>query len=241
PRRARAVGAATVGRPAMRRLSRLVAGEAVLALMVLGIVAAMSVTPPARHSDPVWPLSFRLSLDTLAAAPDFRSQVLIGSQIAVLGLVALLASAFLRRLRWPIAAGGLVVLVSGAAIALPPLVSDAYPTTYQRPAVPYQATSIADGHALFARHCAVCHGPRGGGRPHAAASGQGLSGAQDRAARALHAAGLPRPAGAAGRGPGPARRPRRRDRGGADRRRPRRDPQARRGSADLLPGRHRGR
>jgi len=162
--------AATVGRPAMRRLSRLVAGEAVLALVVLGIVAAMSVTPPARHSDPVWPLSFRLSLDTLAAAPDFRSQVLIGSQIAVLGLVALLASAFLRRLRWPIAAGGLVVLVSGAAIALPPLVSDAYPTTYQRPAVPYQATSIADGHALFARHCAVCHGPRGGGDGPAAAT-----------------------------------------------------------------------
>ena len=162
--------AATVGRPAMRRLSRLVAGEAVLALVVLGIVAAMSVTPPARHSDPVWPLSFRLSLDTLAAAPDFRSQVLIGSQIAVLGLVALLASAFLRRLRWPIAAGGLVVLVGGAAIALPPLVSDAYPTTYQRPAVPYQATSIADGHALFARHCAVCHGPRGGGDGPAAAT-----------------------------------------------------------------------
>jgi len=162
--------AATVGRPAMRRLSRLVAGEAVLALVVLGIVAAMSVTPPARHSDPVWPLSFRLSLDTLAAAPDFRSQVLIGSQVAVLGLVALLASAFLRRLRWPIAAGGLVVLVGGAAIALPPLVSDAYPTTYQRPAVPYQATSIADGHALFARHCAVCHGPRGGGDGPAAAT-----------------------------------------------------------------------
>ena len=154
----------------MRRLSRLVAAEAVLALVVLGIVAAMSVTPPARHSDPVWPLSFRLSLDTLVAAPDLRSQVLIGSQIAVLGLVALIASAFLRRMRWPIAAGAGVVLVAGAAIALPPLVSDAYPTTYQRPAIPYQAASIAEGHALFARHCAVCHGPRGGGDGPAAAT-----------------------------------------------------------------------
>ena len=162
--------AATVGRPAMRRLSRLVAAEAVLALVVLGIVAAMSVTPPARHSDPVWPLSFRLSLDTLVAAPDLRSQVLIGSQVAVLGLVALIASAFLRRMRWPIAAGAGVVLVAGAAIALPPLVSDAYPTTYQRPAIPYQAASIAEGHALFARHCAVCHGPRGGGDGPAAAT-----------------------------------------------------------------------
>ena len=155
--------AATIGRPAMRRLSRLVATEAALGLIVLGLVAAMSVTPPARHADPVWPLPFRLSLDTLVAAPDFRSQVLVGSQVAVLGAVALLASAFLGRMRWPIAAGGGIVLLAGAAIALPPLASDAYPTTFQRPAVPYQAASIAEGHALFAEHCAVCHGPRGAG------------------------------------------------------------------------------
>jgi putative copper resistance protein D len=160
---------ATVGRPAMRRLSRAVAGEAALALLVLGVVTVMSVTPPARHEQPTWPLTFRLSLDTLVAAPDLRSQVLIGSQVAVLGAVAILASLALRRLRLPVLAGGAVVLVAGLVMAVPPLSSDAYPTTYRRSEIPYHATSIAEGQALFAAHCAACHGPRGAGDGPAAA------------------------------------------------------------------------
>jgi putative copper resistance protein D len=155
--------AVAVGRPAMRRLSRLVASEAALAVVVLGFVAVMTITPPARHEQPTWPLSFRLTLDTLAAVPDFRTQALVGSQVAVLGLVALLASLALRRLRLPMLAGGAVVAVAGAAIALPPLASDAYPTTFRRPDVAYHATSIAEGQRLFAEHCALCHGARGAG------------------------------------------------------------------------------
>jgi putative copper resistance protein D len=162
--------AAAVGRPAMRRLSRFAAAEAALALLVLAVVAAMTVTPPARHESPTWPLSYRLTLDSIAAAPDFQAQVLVGSQVAVLGLVALLASLALRRLRLPVGAGGAVVLVIGLAIALPPLASDAYPTTYYRPGVPYHAASISDGMALYGEHCAVCHGPTAGGDGPAAAT-----------------------------------------------------------------------
>ncbi|HEX9819419.1 MAG TPA: CopD family protein, partial [Methylomirabilota bacterium] len=161
---------ATVGRPAMRRLSRAVAAEAALAVIVLGAVTGMSVTPPARHEQPTWPLGYRLSLDTLVGAPDLESQVLIGSQVAVLGIVAVLASLALRRLRLPVLAGGTVVLVAGLAMAVPPLASDAYPTTYRRPEVPYHAASIAEGKALFAAHCAACHGAHGAGDGPAAAS-----------------------------------------------------------------------
>jgi putative copper resistance protein D len=161
---------ATLGRPAMRRLGRVVAGEAALALLVVGVVAVMAVTPPARHEQPAWPLVFRLSLDNLVAAPDFESQVLIGSQIAVLGLVAVVAALLLRRLRIPVLAGGAVVLVAGVAIAVPPLVTDAYPTTFRRSEIPYQAGSIAAGRLLFAEHCVACHGPRGAGDGPAAAS-----------------------------------------------------------------------
>ena len=162
--------AARIGRPAMRRLSHLVSGEAALAVLVVALVAAMSVTPPARHSEPTWPLSFRYSLDNLVAAPDLESQVLIGSQVAVLGLVALVASLVLPWLRLAVALGGLAVVAGGLAVALPPLVSDAYPTTFQRPSTPYHATSIAEGRAVFARHCAPCHGERGAGDGPAAAS-----------------------------------------------------------------------
>jgi putative copper resistance protein D len=160
---------ATVGRPAMRRLSGGVAAEATVALLVLGVVTMMSVTPPARHEQPAWPLRFRLSFDAVVAAPDFAGQVLIGSQVAVIGAVAALASLALRRLRLPVLAGGVVVLVAGLALAIPPLASDAYPTTYRRPEVPYQATSVAAGRRLFAQHCVVCHGPRGAGDGPAAA------------------------------------------------------------------------
>jgi putative copper resistance protein D len=55
------------------------------------------------------------------------------------------------------------LLVAGLAMALPPLATDAYPTTYQRPAVPYQAASIAAGAVTYREHCAACHGPRGAG------------------------------------------------------------------------------
>jgi putative copper export protein/mono/diheme cytochrome c family protein len=162
--------AATIGRPAMRRLSGLVTGEAALAVVVVALVAAMSVTPPARHSEPTWPLSFRYSLDNLVAAPDLKGQVLIGSQVAVLGLVAVAASLLLPWLRLAVAMLGAAVVAGGLAVALPPLVSDAYPTTFQRPTTPYHATSIAEGRAVFVERCAACHGDRGGGDGPAAAS-----------------------------------------------------------------------
>ena len=103
-------------RPARRCAgsSRLVAAEAGLAALVLGLVAVMSVTPPARHT--AARLAVVLSACRSARStprPSFRSTVLVGSQVAVLGAVALLASLALRRLRLPILAGGVVVLVAG--------------------------------------------------------------------------------------------------------------------------------
>ncbi len=155
--------AATVGRPAMRRLARFVAVEGALALALFGIVAVMSVTPPARHDAPAWPFSFRLSAAVLRDAPGPAARVLTGSQVAVLGGVALLAALVLRAWRRPLSAGAAVLLVAGGMFALPPLAIDAYPTTYLRPSVPYHAESIATGGAVYRAHCAVCHGPMGAG------------------------------------------------------------------------------
>ncbi|HEX3178166.1 MAG TPA: CopD family protein [Methylomirabilota bacterium] len=162
--------AATIGRPAMRRLRRSVVTEAALALCVLVVVAVMTVTAPARHEQPVWPLSFRLAWDALAETPEARPFVLVGSQVAALGLTALVASRLLRAARLPVLAGGGVLILAGLAIALPPLATDAYPTTYQRPAVPYQAASIAAGAGAYREQCAACHGPNGTGNGPAAAA-----------------------------------------------------------------------
>jgi putative copper resistance protein D len=155
--------AGTVGRPAMRRLGRFVGLEGVLALAMLVVVAIMSVTPPGRHADPTWPLSFRLTLAAVEDAPQLRSRVLLGSQVAVLGVVALLCAAVFRGRRLVLGAGALVLLGAGVGLTVPPLSVDAYPTTYRRPPVTYQAASIVEGAALYRSHCVACHGPTGAG------------------------------------------------------------------------------
>ncbi|TMK24008.1 MAG: c-type cytochrome [Actinobacteria bacterium] len=154
---------ATVGRPAMRRLATFAAVEAILALVMLVLAAAMTLTTPARHAEPVWPLPFRLSLDTWLDVPATRWRVLLGSQLAMAGLVALIASLVVRRRRAPVLAGALTLVALGAGVGLPPLVVDAYPTTYKRPLVTYHAGSIASGMTTYREHCAACHGATGTG------------------------------------------------------------------------------
>jgi len=154
---------ATVGRSAMRRLTAFVGLEAVLALVLLALAAAMTLTTPARHGEPVWPLPFRLSPDVLRDVPATRWRALLGSQLAIAGVVALIASLVVRRRRAPVLAGALALVAVGAGVGLPPLVVDAYPTTYKRPLVTYHAGSIASGMATYREHCAACHGATGAG------------------------------------------------------------------------------
>jgi putative copper export protein/mono/diheme cytochrome c family protein len=155
--------AVTIGRGAMRSLGRFVVVEAAVATALLGVVAVMSLTPPGRHVDPTWPLSFRLTFTAIENAADLRARVLVGSQVMVLGLAALLCAALLRGRRLALGVGALALLALGAGITLPPLSVDAYPTTYRRPPIPYQAASIVEGAALYRVHCAACHGRTGAG------------------------------------------------------------------------------
>jgi mono/diheme cytochrome c family protein len=137
--------------------------EAALALALLGLAVTMTLTTPARHAEPVWPLSQRVSLELLADLPSTRWRALLGSQLAVLGVVALLASVLLRRRRAPVLAGAVALVAAGVGVGVPPLVVDAYPTTYRRPLLTYHATSIASGMAIYRTQCAVCHGDTGSG------------------------------------------------------------------------------
>ncbi len=148
--------AETVGRPAMLRLRTYAGVELSIALAVIAVVAWMTVTPPARHAQPTWPFGFRLSWDATAGLPGGRLRVLIGAQLLVLGAVVALGGAILGRRRAPLAVAG-AVAVLGVILGLPPLLVDAYPTTYRRSAVPYQAVSVAAGADLYGASCAACH------------------------------------------------------------------------------------
>jgi len=160
---------AAVGRAAMRRLAGSIVVEAALALLVVAVVAALATTPPARHETPSWPLPFRLALSALQDETA-RARAFVGSQALVLGVTAALAALALPGRRLVLAGLGSGLAAAGAALALPALAVDAYPTTYVRPAVAYHATSIAEGARLYRESCAGCHGPTGAGDGPAAGS-----------------------------------------------------------------------
>ena len=164
--------AVTVGRPAMTRLSRLLALEWTLGALLLVAVSVLAITPPARHDSPSWPLSFRFSYDAAAGPTGLRARVLVGSQVVVVGLLALVAGAVIGRRRGLVLGAGAAATAAGLMLALPPLALDASPTAYRRPAATYHAGSVAGGMALYGAHCAECHGtaglgdgPRGSGLP----------------------------------------------------------------------------
>jgi putative copper resistance protein D len=149
----------------MRRLAAFVALEAGLALIVLALAAAMTLTTPARHAEAVWPLPFRLSPDVVLDVPEIRWRVFLGSQLVIVGLVLLLVVLLLRRRRARVLTAALALVAVGAGVGLGPLLVDAYPTSYRRPLLTYHAASIASGMAVYAEHCAGCHGSTGASPP----------------------------------------------------------------------------
>ena len=154
---------ATVGRPAMARLGRFVAGEAALALLILLVTTALSISPPAVHDAIGWPFALRFSWEAAAQVPGGPARFLIGTQVAFVGVLAMIVGLLLRSWRVLLCGAGGVALVGGLWVALPPVSVDAYPTTYRRSSVPYQAVSIASGATLYRAHCASCHGTAGRG------------------------------------------------------------------------------
>jgi putative copper resistance protein D len=145
----------------MRRLAQTVVVEATLGAMLAAIVAALGMTPPARHEPPTWPFAFRLSVAALPLTPGGTARTLLGSQLAVLALAAIVASRLLGTAGKVVLAAAVAALALALLIGLPPLALDAYPTTYRRPVVPYQAASIAEGARLYRDHCASCHAAGG--------------------------------------------------------------------------------
>ncbi len=145
------------------RLKRNVVAEASLGACILLIVGAMSITPPARHIQPSWPFSFRWNWNAVKGSSKLRSQVMVGRWLAAAGMAGLCYAVFQRRHRHLALGTGLASLAYGGLVALPALSIDAYPTTYTRPSVAYNAISVANGIRLYHEACAVCHGVAGYG------------------------------------------------------------------------------
>jgi len=143
--------------------------ESAIGLGVLAIVGQLGILPPGLHTEPVWPLPFRIDPNALPTGDKILSAVLVVGfcACAVLVIVALAG-----RRKWLLGASvaGLIPCVAFAAPPLRRAIEPAYPTTYFASPVPYDAAAVVRGAAIYAQNCAVCHGADGRGNGSAAAS-----------------------------------------------------------------------
>jgi putative copper resistance protein D len=157
----------------LRRLKRQVQIEATIGICILLIVGWMSITPPARHIQPEWPFAFRWNWNVLnSSSAKIRAQFTQAQWWAGAGLAGIIGCLLLRRrYRYLLLGAGVASLGYGGWIAHNALSIDAYPATYLRPSVPYNAISVTNGLRLYYEACASCHGVGGYGD---GANGKGL-------------------------------------------------------------------
>lgn len=138
--------------------------ETTLGIAILMIVGHLGVTPPARHVQPDWPFPFRWDWSVLDKAPRLRAEFDRGVAWAAVGSIALLCAMLRRRRRLVATLVGISALIYAGYVVNNIVVTDAYPTTYKRPAVSYNAISVANGSVLYHDSgCVSCHGVSGYG------------------------------------------------------------------------------
>ncbi|MBV8937306.1 MAG: copper homeostasis membrane protein CopD, partial [Alphaproteobacteria bacterium] len=154
-----------------RTAARLQANAGIETALGLGVVAVVSVLgtlPPGLHSEPGWPLPFRLDVSVLSHG----SLILVLALALIIGAcaiaaVAAAAAGYYRR-SCAFALALIACLVLGW-VPLRPAFEPAYPTSFYAPAEPYTAASVVRGGILYADNCARCHGATGRGDGSAAA------------------------------------------------------------------------
>ncbi len=145
-------------------LKKWVGLEFFLALFLVLLATIITNTTPVKYVQiENWPLPFRFSIDAVWNQPNVATQVWTGAIIVLLAIVVLQLG---KSRKWnlksligiPVA-----LMILGFVIALPPLTIQAFPETYRRPLIPFDATSVANGAALYEKHCTECHGVQGKG------------------------------------------------------------------------------
>jgi putative copper export protein/mono/diheme cytochrome c family protein len=157
------------GTGARRHLQVSVCLETCLGLAIVTTAAFLASSMPAMHETPIWPFSWRPSLDVLSDPYGRRHLLSILLPSAIAGALVMFGL-FWRPALWL----SLIVFVATLALASPKLASlltiAAYPTTFAISPTEFADSSIGHGAALFAANCAVCHGAEARGDGPAAKS-----------------------------------------------------------------------
>ncbi len=149
---------------AIGQLRKWVGIEFLLALILVLVATLLANTLPGKHAIiDHWPYPFRLSIDATWDEPGVQNFFWAGTLLFILA-IGIAAMGTLNR--WNQSKRVILPVIMGLVslgIALPPLIIEAYPETYQKTPIPFDAISISKGATLFAEHCVSCHGPQGKG------------------------------------------------------------------------------
>lgn len=147
---------------AVFQLRRNVLTEAGIGVFVLAVVGIIGILPPGLHTEPNWPLPFRLDFSEIA--PRVQTALYVVAFAFVLCIAVAVITAWRRHPRIMAAslAGLIFFAVIGCVAAWPGIVR-AYPTSYYASTQPYSAPSVARGAPLYSANCTACHGVDGRG------------------------------------------------------------------------------
>lgn len=146
--------------------------ETFFGLGVLTAAICLSSLVPAMHEQPVWPFRHQFSFDALRALyaedPELARGPLLALTALALGIILLIYGTVRRR--WGPALVVVPIVAVWAVPQLSLLLLPALPTTFYVSPTGFTASSIVAGQAVFAQHCAGCHGAAGRGDGPVAAS-----------------------------------------------------------------------
>ncbi len=158
-----------------------IAIEATFGCAIILAAGWLASSVPAIHEQPVWPLSWQFSLETVNEDDEFRHEVFVS--LVLIGIAVLLFFGGLifglrsrRGVRWLV--GGVAGVLLAAIVAwrgpsLSLLTVEAYPTSFQTSVTGFSVDSIVRGQHLYPSHCASCHGPEGRGEGRGDGRGDG--------------------------------------------------------------------
>jgi copper resistance protein D len=154
---------------AIAQLKRSALIETAVGLGVVAVVGLLGILPPGLHTEPVWPLPFRIDPNALSTGATIM--LLIFATVLCVSIVTIVVALITGRKRlMGGAVVGVIVSIAFGGAPVEPALLVANPTTYFAPPVPYDAAAVVAGTAVYRQNCAVCHGADGKGDGPAAAS-----------------------------------------------------------------------
>jgi len=155
---------AEVAAAGRRGLRKWVTVEFMIALAMVLVATMLANAVPAKHAViEDWPYPFRFSIDATWGGLGMMIGAGIGVALLILAIGAIaIGRAKHWETKWRIAIPALLAACALVA-ALPPLATQAFPETYRKTPVPFDAISVANGATIFAANCVLCHGPQAKG------------------------------------------------------------------------------